>query len=64
MKNFNKVVAFDELMKTIKTDPDGPFSEAIKKLLDGQDYLQKIHDKAFAAGFEKGCDATSKVNEL
>jgi hypothetical protein len=64
MKNFNKVLAFDELMQTIKTNTDGPLSEAIKKLIDGQDYLQTIHDEAFAAGFEKGCDATNKVNEL
>jgi hypothetical protein len=64
MKNFNKILAFDELMNTIKVSENSPLSEAIKKLQHGQDYLQKIHDNAFVAGFEKGCDATKKVDEL
>jgi len=64
MKNFNKIKAFDELMKTIKVAENSSVSSAIEKLLEGQDYLQKIHDDAYKAGFDKGCDATKKVEEL
>ncbi|MDA6072060.1 hypothetical protein NJT12_20755 [Flavobacterium sp. AC] len=64
MKNFNKIKAFDELMNAIKVPKNSPLSSAIEKLLEGQDYLQKIHDDAYRAGFEKGCEATKKVDEL
>lgn len=64
MKNFNKIAAFDELMITIKVPENSPVSECMAKLIKGQDYLQQIHDEAFKAGFEKGCDATNKVNEI
>ncbi|MDA6068022.1 hypothetical protein NJT12_00195 [Flavobacterium sp. AC] len=64
MKNFNKIKAFDELMNTIKVPENSPLSSTIKKLIEGQEYLQKIHDDAYRAGFDKGCDATKKVDEL
>lgn len=61
---FNKLVAFDELISSMQTSPTPKASESIQSLLNGQNYLQKIHDEAFAQGFEKGCDATKKVEEL
>jgi hypothetical protein len=64
MKTFNKEIAFDELLATMALPPNPKPSESIKSLQNGQYYLQKIHDDAFKAGFEKGCDATKKVNEL
>jgi hypothetical protein len=64
MKIFNKEIAFDELLETMALPPNPKPSESIKSFKNGQDYLQKIHDEAFALGFEKGCDATKKVDEL
>jgi hypothetical protein len=64
MRTFNKEFAFDELLTAMVVPPNPKPSESIKSLQNGQDYLQKIHDDAFKAGFEKGCDATKKVNEL
>lgn len=61
---FNKVIAFDELVIAITPPINAKASESIKVLLNGQDYLQKIHDEAFVLGFEKGCEATKKVDEL
>jgi hypothetical protein len=64
MEKFNKISAFDHLMEVIKVPENSPLSECMKKLCEGQDYLQKIHDVAFKAGFETGCDATKKVDEI
>jgi hypothetical protein len=64
VKNFNKIKAFDELMGTIKVPENSSVSSAIEKLLEGLDYLQKIHDDAYKAGFDQGCDATKKVDEI
>lgn len=61
---FNKTKAFDGLVLAV-TPPINPMpSESMRALLNGQDYLQKIHDEAFALGFEKGCEASKKVEEL
>ncbi len=61
---FNKLIAFDELITSMATPNNPKASESIQSLLNGQNYLQKIHDEAFALGFEKGCVATKKVDEL
>lgn len=64
MENFNKILAFDELMDAIKVPENKPLSYAMTAMKNGQDYLQSLHDEAFKAGFESGCDAAKKVNEL
>lgn len=64
MTKFKKTQAFDEFMEIIKGSEDSPLSENIQRLINGQEYLQKLHDDAFKAGFESGCDASKKVNEL
>jgi hypothetical protein len=61
---FNKITALDEFISLMHLPPNPKASESIQSLLNAQDYLQKIHDEAFALGFEKGCDATKKVDEL
>jgi ribonucleotide reductase beta subunit family protein with ferritin-like domain len=61
---FNKVTALDELVKTMTPPPTAMMSDHLKCILNSQEYLQKIHDEAFAFGFEKGCEATKKVEEL
>ncbi|AMA48965.1 hypothetical protein [Flavobacterium covae] len=61
---FNKVLAFDELMKIVQVPQNATISEGIRALQNGQDYIQKIHDSAFEQGFEHGCDATKKIDEI
>ena len=61
---FNKITAFDELMKIVQVPPNAPVSEGMKALQNAQDYLQKDHDDAFVQGFEEGCDATKKIDEI
>jgi len=64
MKDFNKVIALDELSKAMALPAKAKPSECIQSMLNAQDYLQALHDKAFEQGFEKGCEATKKVDEL
>lgn len=61
---FNKITAFDELIKIVQVPPNAPVSEGVKALQNAQDYLQKIYNDAFAQGFEEGCDATKKIDEI
>lgn len=61
---FNKILAFDELLLSMKVPENPKASESIQSLLNGQNYLQKIHDEAFGQGFEKGLEATKKVDDL
>jgi hypothetical protein len=61
---FNKVTALDELIKALTPPPNAQISDHLKCIVDSQNYFQKIHDEAFKSGFEKGCDATKKVDEL
>jgi hypothetical protein len=61
---FNKLMAFDELILSMQTPPNPKASESIQSMLNGQNYLQKIHDEAFEKGFEKGCEATKTIDEL
>jgi hypothetical protein len=44
--------------------PNATMSQNLKVIVDSQNYLQKINDDAFELGFEKGCDAIKKVDEL
>lgn len=62
--DFNKETAFDELGQLLENAPKDTMSGALKMIQSGQDYLQKIYDQAFEAGFEKGCDAAKKVEDL
>lgn len=59
---FNKVTAFDELSELIQIKVFTP-SESMKAMQRAQDFLKKIHDDAFAEGFEKGLDAALKEIE-
>jgi hypothetical protein len=61
---FSKVKAFDEMMLSMQTAPNPLPSESMQSLINGQNYLQKIYDDAFAQGFEKGLEATKKVDDL
>ncbi|PXY44495.1 hypothetical protein [Flavobacterium hydrophilum] len=62
MEVFNKIIAFDKLTEIITPANPVP-SECMRALMAGQDYLQKLHDEAFKAGFEKGCDAAQTVKD-
>jgi hypothetical protein len=61
---FSKIIALDELIIAVTPPINAKASENIRALLNGQEYLQKVHDEAFALGFEKGCEASKKVAEL
>jgi hypothetical protein len=61
---FNKVIAFDEIMKLLQLPPNTSVSETMKALQVAQNFLQKIHDDAFALGFETGCEANKKIDEI
>lgn len=63
--DFNKVVAFDELGKLMASTPKEPtFSDSVKMISSCQEFLQKLYDDAFQKGFEAGCDASEKTNNL
>ena len=64
MNEFNKIEAFDKLTQLLQQPPNSTTSQCIQLIFDGQNYLQKIHDDAFKAGFQKGCDATNQVKNL
>lgn len=64
MRIFNKVIALDELSKVMALPEKAKPSECIQSMLNAQNYLQELYDKAFEQGFEKGCEAAKKVNEL
>ena len=61
---FDKVSALDEFIIQMTPPQNATMSQNLKVIIDSQNYLQKIHDDAFALGFEKGCDATTKVDQL
>lgn len=61
---FNKEKALDELAAFMALPPNATISETLKTMLRAQNFLQKLHNDAFEAGFEKGCEATRKVDEL
>jgi len=61
---FNKETAFDELGKIMQMSNNSSISDTIKMLQNAQNFLQEIHDNAFNQGFEKGCDATKKIDEI
>ncbi len=61
---FNKVSTLDEFIKQMQLPPNATMSQNLKVIVDSQNYLQKIHDDAFELGFEKGCDATKKIEQL
>lgn len=60
---FNKVIALDEFILQM-TPQNAKMSQTLKVIIDSQNYLQKIHDDAFALGFEKGIDAAQEVSKL
>ena len=62
-KEFNKVVALDELILLLNSESDKTLSGMFNRILISQNYLQTIHDKAFAKGFESGCDAQQEVKK-
>ncbi len=57
-------MAFDELIQAMTVPQNAKPSDSIRSIITGQNYLQKIHDEAFEKGFEKGCEATDKVDKL
>lgn len=62
---FNKVSAFDALGGIMAGQPQpASFSGTVKMITACQDFLQKLHDDAFKAGFEAGCDASEKTEDL
>lgn len=61
---FNKENALDKLGEIMKPTDNNTISDSIKSLINAQNFLQEIHDNAFNKGFEKGCDATNKINEI
>lgn len=61
---FNKATAFDELTRLVQLPTDAAVSDTIKSILNAQNYLQEIYDSAFKEGFEKGCEATKKIDEI
>lgn len=63
-KEFNRIEAFDELSCIITVPMGATPSVVMSHLQKGQDYLQQIYDQGLKDGFEKGCDASKKVDEL
>ena len=61
---FNKLVAFDDFIVSMTLPPNAKPSESIQSIINGQNFLQKLHDEAFEKGFEKGCEATEEVEKL
>lgn len=64
MEVFSKEKALDDINEIMANAAGGKMSIMMKCMADVQDYLQKLHDNAFEAGFEKGCDATKKIEAL
>lgn len=63
-QEFNKIMAFDELIQAVTVPQNPKPSDSIQSIINGQNFIQKIHDEAFEKGFEKGCEATEKVDKL
>lgn len=61
---FNKVAALDNFITMSIVPPNAKMSDHFKIIVDSQNYFQKIYDDAFADGFEKGCEASKKIEEL
>jgi len=61
---FNKLKVFDDFIVAMTLPPNAKPSESIQSIINGQNFLQKIHDEAFSEGFEKGLEATDKVDKL
>lgn len=61
---FNKEQALDDLMKILDNPLGTPISKIMKSLEQAQDFIQTNHDNALREGFEAGCNASSKTNEL
>lgn len=64
MEIFNKKEALDEILKKMQSKSNPTFSETIDIYVSVQNYLTEIHECGFKQGFEKGIEATTKVNEL
>lgn len=61
---FNKETAINELGEILQGLNNCTISETIKILENAQNFLQEIHDNAFNEGFEKGIDATKKLDQI
>lgn len=61
---FDKKEAISEILEIFKL-PDNPkFSDQMRAIEKAQDYLQKLYEQVYREGFEKGMEATNKVNKL
>lgn len=61
---FNKEEALNEIMNIFNLGANPKFSEQMKATQKAQDYLQSLYEASFREGFDKGMEATKKVNEL
>jgi len=61
---FNKELAYDELIRTIRLGDKPSMSDFVKAIELGRDFLQKIYDQGIQVGFEAGCQATKEVDNL
>ncbi|POR18008.1 hypothetical protein BWK57_13990 [Flavobacterium columnare] len=63
-ETFNKVNAYDELIRVSTVEGEVTPSKAVKAIQNATDYLQHIYDAAFAKGFEAGCEANEKIKNI
>lgn len=64
MQIFDKKKALDEIVKKMQSKSNPTISECVDIYVSVQNYLIEIHECGFKQGFEKGIEATTKVNEL
>lgn len=62
-KPFNPAEALEQLSKTAQTSKNPTFTEQINSMNNSIAFIKKIHDDAFAQGFEEGIEASKKVDK-
>lgn len=61
---FDKEEALNEILQIFKLGDNPKFSDQMKAMEKAQNYLKVIYETAFREGFEKGIEATKKVDKL